>query len=247
MCWSATVSLIFSGIYFFCNVYYIFRKPPYWREYLIFGCFYTVMELYQCFQWLYGNVYGRTVFGVSNCDRVNMSFTLVGHILIWLQPLLFSYIGYRTARNKKFFKIANMLNIIVLLYSLSSLYRGFYKNDYYTIQDSVYGNSTCTDTGLTGHLLWRFKPVNIELFPNYFTYLTLCILSFCMYEQWDTRIIGVGWLAALSATKFLLQPHVTEMASSWCLFSIVANLIILTFSNYRQYQISKLLKTNFIY
>ncbi len=88
----------------------------YWREYLMFGMFYFTMEVFQTMQWLYGNVYTLSDSlnqdtdlcqfrnqGIKSCDRVNTYYTVVAHILIWSQPILFSYIGYRTSDSSKKF------------------------------------------------------------------------------------------------------------------------------------------------
>ena len=103
MYWNYQVSLIFSGLFVLTNSYYWKKRPRYWKEYLLFGTFYLIMELFQTTQWLYGNVYDRSLsIGIEKCDSVNRNFTLVAHTLIWLQPIMFSYIGYFTI-NKLFF------------------------------------------------------------------------------------------------------------------------------------------------
>jgi hypothetical protein len=187
------------------------------------------MEVFQTAQWLFGNVYDHSILGINQCDLMNRNFTVIAHILIWLQPILFSYIGYRTSDNKKFFGYYVLLNFFVFIYSILLLYLGFEKNTYYSINDSIFGLSTCTNKGVTGHLVWKFKPANIDYFPNYLTYVILCILSFLMYDKKGIRIIGVGWIVSLVLTKIILQPSILEMASSWCLLSIIANVLIFVF------------------
>ena len=281
MCWNYQVSLAFSLLFLVTNSYYLVARPRYWKEYLLFGMFYFVMEVFQTIQWLYGNVYGQndhrqpaivdqlnlyfnftkqsqiqiqlqtvSIYdnwqdtlqwflgyfknnfrtGVSNCDITNTNFTVVAHILIWLQPILFSYIGFRTSRhNKYFFKVLLWVTGVVLFYSIFSLYQGHYYQDYYQIENSIYGSSTCTNRGPTGHLVWRFKPRSVDYFPNYLLYLIMCALSFFFYDDIRTQIIGIGWLASLVFTKFILTPTLIEMASSWCLLSIGANFFIIGF------------------
>ncbi|XWV25493.1 hypothetical protein QJ856_gp0265 [Tupanvirus deep ocean] len=230
MCWNYEVSLGFSVVFLVINSYYVFAKPRYWKEYLMFGMFYFVMEAYQTLQWLYGNVYTESALqGISNCDITNQNFTIFGHVLIWLQPVLFSYIGYRTSTERKFFRYYNYVTIVVLLLSLVSISVGFYKNDYYQINNSIFGLSTCTNKGATGHLVWRFKPASIEYFPNYLTYVIMCVMSFLMYDRSETRIIGAGWLVSLVITKIVLRPTMLEIASSWCLLSVIANVMIFVY------------------
>ena len=227
MCWNYQVSLAFSGLFLLINYYYYTKKPLYWKEYLLFGMFYFTMEAFQTLHWLFGNVHANTLTGVNYCEPINQYFTVVAHILIWLQPVLFSIIGYRTSSNKRFFKLFTLVNLFVLIYSLYSLYAGSKRPDYYSIDDSIFGNTTCTNRGDTGHLVWRFKPNSIDYFPNYLMYIVMCSLSFLMYDKMETKIIGVGWISALIVTKIVLWPSLIEMASSWCLLSIVANIIIL--------------------
>jgi len=245
MCWNYEVSLGFSVLYLVINTYYLFRKPPYWREYLMFGMFYFIMEAFQTAQWLYGNVYipadqTNTLanHGTYMCDKTNMQFTVFAHILIWLQPILFSYIGYRTSNeiNKRFLKYLLITDFVVFLYSLLMLYIGFYKYDYYSIDDSIFGLSTCTNQGRTGHLVWRFKPASIDYFPNYLMYLVMCMLAFFLYDKSQTKIIGYGWLASLVITKLVLRPSLLEIASSWCLLSIIANIMIFVYLQFKRNQ-----------
>jgi len=230
MCWNYAVSLSFSILYLLTNSYYIINKPLYWQEYLLFGFFYFCMEVFQTMQWLFGNVYNDSLLGIEHCDLINQNFTIIAHILIWLQPILFSYIGYRTSNNKNFFKYYLPLTGFVFIFSLILLMMGFSWDHYYSINNSIFGLSTCTNKGATGHLVWRFKPSSIDYFPNYFTYLILCILSFLMYDKEEMRLIGFGWIVSLISTKIILRPHLLEIASSWCLLSIIANIIIVTHS-----------------
>ncbi|AGC02317.1 hypothetical protein H012_gp133 [Acanthamoeba polyphaga moumouvirus] len=229
MCWNYEVSLFFSGLYVLTNSYYIFTKPRFWREYLLFGTFYFIMEAFQTMQWLYGNVVDYDSRGVNHCDLINRNYTVFGFILIWLQPLIFSYIGKRTSyneSNKKYFNKLCIFNFLLFIYACVLLYLGFGSKNYYIIEDSIFGSSTCTNVGQTGHLAWRFKPKYLDVFPNHITYVILCMMSFLMYEPNDVRIIGWGWFLSLVVTKFLLYPTMIEIASSWCLLSIIANMLI---------------------
>ncbi len=58
-------------------------------------------------------------------------------------------------------------------------------------------------------------------------YITSCVLSFVMYDKSKIRVIGTGWLLSFIVTYIILRPSLIEMASSWCLLSIVANAYIL--------------------
>jgi len=230
MCWSYEVSLKFSALFLVMNSYYIWKKPIYWREYLLFGMFYFMMEAFQTLQWLYGQVPKYDLNqsnGIFECSTTNTNYTMFAHLLIWSQPLLFSYIGYRTSRNyKSIAKIMCIICGVVLFYSWFMLEAGLFKNNYFLVNDSSFGVSTCTNVGRTGHLVWKFKPLNIDYFPNYLTYIILCLISFSLYETPGIQIIAIGWITSMLITLIWMQPSITEMASSWCLLSIVGNLMI---------------------
>lgn len=226
MCWNYQVSLSFSVLFLLINSYYFIKKPLYWKEYLLFGMFYFIMEVFQTVQWLSGNVYDNSLNGVNQCNSINEGFTVFAHILIWLQPILFGVIGYRTSQYKTFFRRFIIVNLLVFFYSLYSLTYGFSMDNYYSVDNSIFGLSTCTNVGETGHLVWRFKPASIDFFPNYLMYVVMCSLSFLMYDKPEIQIIGTGWAMSLVVTKLVLWPSILEMASSWCLLSIVANVII---------------------
>lgn len=318
MCWSYEVSFTFSLLFLITNCYYLIKRPKYWKEYLMFGMFYFVMEAFQTIQWLYGNVYnqngylltqtnlpfnltntfnfahnwfssfyntsllitpinssfiqplsnfnsslswsqnillstqplqynivfainrvinyfyGNALQGINGCDITNTYFTIFAHVLIWLQPIMFSYIGYRTSKHKYFFNWFMLVNTAILIYSLFALYQGYYYHNYYKIDNSVFGLSTCTNTGPTGHLVWRYKPRSIEYFPNYLMYMIMCFICFIMYDDNRTKIIGIGWFVSLVFTKLILKPDLIEMSSSWCLLSIFGNFIIISYLQFTQ-------------
>jgi hypothetical protein len=227
MCWTFEVSLGFSCLYILMNSYYLYKKPTYWKQYLLFSTFYLVMELFQTFQWLYGDVQTNTLVGISSCSTINTNFTLFANLLIWLQPIMFSVIGYQTNyRDKHYFELLILISTMVLFLSMILLYYGS-DSSYYIINNSIFGNSTCTNVGDTGHLVWRFKPSNIDYYPNYLVYVILCLLSFFMYDTKEIQIIGIGWGLSLVLTKLLLGPKLLEVASSWCLMSVFANALII--------------------
>jgi hypothetical protein len=226
MCWNENISFTFFIIFIVTNSYYVIKKPKYWIEYLLFGGFYTIMEGFQTLQWLFGQVQEFNLTGANNCSTINTNFTIVAHILIWLQPILFSYIGYRTS-NKRIFRVLFTINLIIFFYSLIVIYKGFHNPVFYSIENSIFGTSTCTNAGSKGHLVWKIKPNSVDYFPNYLMYLTMCSLSFFLYSDKDVRIIGWGWLLALLVTKIILNPTTLEVASTWCLLSIVGNFVII--------------------
>ena len=221
MCWSPSISLFFSIIYVLFIKYYCFVKPKYWKQYILFSGFYLVMELFQTFQWVFGDV------GI--CNNTNRLFTVVAYILIWLQPILFSVIGLMSKSNRLVFLKLLVINVIVFCYAMTTLTLGtVQKSQFYQIAHSIYSNDTCTTIGRTNHLVWQFKVSTIDHQPNHLLYLILSATSFIFYRSWRLKSIGLGWIASLIMTIQILDPDTLEMASTWCLFSVSANLVILS-------------------
>ena len=199
----------------------------------MFSGFYLIMELFQVVQWQYGellNEYHKN--GPVKCSINNQFYTMIAYVLIWLQPFLFSLIGYYEINRRIFGKLM-IFNIMVFLYAIGILWLGtemIEKADY-SIDHSFFGQSTCTDVGPTHHLSWRIRSYSIDIQPNHFSYLILCMIPFIFYEN-ELFNIAKGWGFALLVTKLLLWPTATEYASSWCFMSIFANLVILLGAKY---------------
>lgn len=186
------------------------------------------MELFQTTQWLFGDVSNKyNTTGPDSCSQMNKYFTYVAFVLIWLQPFLFSLIGYIEMNQRNIFWKFMILNILVFTYSFFNLYYATEINEKvtYAIQDNMIATSTCTDTGPNHHLSWRFKTINVDLQPNNFAYLMLCMTTFLFYSD-KLLNIPLGWVTSLLFTKLIFNVSNTEIASSWCLLSVIANLII---------------------
>lgn len=238
MCWNYQVSLLFTIIYLTFDAYIFYQRPRFWKEYLVFGLFYTGMELFQTMQWLYGDVYDEDIYqkyGVPTCNITNFHYTMIAHMLIWSQPIMFAVIGIRTidyVYGYQAVKKMLLISVFLFIYSTYSLYQKSFEQSEDMIKNSVLGYSTCTNRGETGHLVWRFRPQNIDYFVNYLMYLILCFCCFVCYDKIETVIIGVGWMVSLLVTQLVLRPTSIEIASSWCLLSVVANIIIAVFVHF---------------
>lgn len=229
MCWSIPYTVLFAMIYVFFAFFYAFAKPKYWREYVGFSLYYLVMELFQLTQWLFGDVkYDVTLMGTNQCSAVNTAFTYVAYILIWGQPVLFAVLGLMHSKlHHTFFKRYVMCMIGVFIVSMCTLILGSVFGDpsAYHISNSVLAEHTCTSIGSTHHLAWQFKTFHVDMQPNYFAYLAFCIISFVFYEN-QMKYIAYGWALALGFTMITLNPAFVEIASTWCLFSVFAEISI---------------------
>ncbi len=230
MCWSVPYTIIFSILYICFGCYFLMTKPTCWKSYIAFSAFYFTMEIFQLSQWLYGDVIDdHNTHGNVSCSLTNEIYTYVAYILIWLQPILFCYIGLRDSiKYKNFFEKYMWFVSGVFCIAMLTLIMGSLKGDpgAYIIKDSIYGTHTCTSIGPTHHLGWQFKPIIIDYQPNHFAYLALCILSFMFYDRKELKCIVYGWFLALILTIKILKPSNTELASSWCLLSIIGELTI---------------------
>ncbi len=49
------------------------------------------------------------------------------------------------------------MNIVIFIFSLVLLDTSGINKNNYIVENSIYGLSTCTNEGRTGHLVWRFQ------------------------------------------------------------------------------------------
>lgn len=222
MCWSILASSVFAFLYLVAIVIFYIEKSKFYKCYVTFSIFYMIMEIFQTLQWFLGDV---SPTEINQCSFTNRFFTYVAYILIWSQPLLYSYIGYLSNQNISIFKKLNYLNVLVLFFAVTLL---FQNNDNLILvsHDSNLSNVTCTSIGETDHLVWRFKMSNVDMQPNNFTYLILCIFSFLLYER-ELSYIGYGWTLSFIFTTLALKPTNLEIPSTWCLMSVIANPLLL--------------------
>lgn len=183
------------------------------------------MELFQLSQWLFGDVTElQTPMGTNQCSFANTSLTYFAYILIWGQPVMFAVLGLmHSKQHHTFFVRYTICMICVFMFAMFMLVMGtLYGNpEAYHILNGTFAEQTCTSVGYTHHLAWQFKTFNIDMQPNYFAYLALSIISFIFYEN-QMKMVASGWALALFFTMIILKPAFVEIASTWCLFSVIA-------------------------
>jgi hypothetical protein len=231
MCWSAQVSGIFAAVYFVFIMINTYRKPLNFIYYNMFMGFYFIMEVFQCLQWLYGDVIASVTTN-NTCSGRNLGFTYVAFLLIWLQPILFSVIGHLNYKTRTFRKLRN-ITIFVLLLKLGIQ---IYTNVYVT---SVIGPIiTCTFIGENGHLAWLFNAIYVGgsymslRGTEYLLYFFLCFIPFALYRQ-DLWALPLSWLGTLLITVVFFKVSVYEIASYWCFLSVFSTVIIFLYSLYQ--------------
>lgn len=232
MCWGSEVSAAFAGLYFIFILFYYYWKPKNYVPYIIFTAFYMIMELFQTFQWIYGDVV-NSVTTNNTCSRVNRSYTYVAFALIWLQPLMFSVIGYYAYKTKTFFRLM-ILNIKLLIFMFGvTIYIQFFTTT------SLGTIVTCTFIGVKHHLAWLFNATFVvdhyvvEQGNDYKLYFFMSLVSFINYES-DLYAIPLSWLLCLVIT-FIIGTSSYEIASFWCMLSVFSTVIIFLYSLYYKY------------
>jgi hypothetical protein len=226
MCWNIEATTSFSLIYLCFIVFYYKMGMKYYKQYILFNCFYLVMEVFQTLQWLFGNVSNTT----ETCTIINKTFTYIAFILIWAQPLLFSIIGITSDNNNNIFRKLSLLNILVFLYACAVLYYVTELNVQYgyNFEKSSVSNITCTVVGANHHLAWMFQTGLIDYQANHLLYMVLCFVTFIFYQP-SMRGIPLGWIMTLVITLCVFKTESNEIASTWCLFSIFSNIVIIMY------------------
>lgn len=229
MCWSIEFTTLFIFIYVISIIILFMTKPKKYVCFILFALFYTVMEIFQLLQWLYGDVL-HTVQESTQCSLLNRYFTYFAFVLIWLQPLLFSFIGYIAYRSKEFKKLSIITSCLFLFVFLTLVYTTEHNiNNGYPLVDSNIGNSTCTFVGQNNHLQWMFKGFFIDYQANNLMYFVLCIIAMSFYN-WDLFGVTLSWFLTLVITLSFFNVSKSEIPSFWCFLSVFSNVVNLIYA-----------------
>lgn len=226
MCWNIASTFSFSCLYIITINLYQYYKPRGYEIKIIFCKFFLIMELLQLLQWTFGNVkYNLTEY--HTCSFINTIFTYIAFILIWTQPLLFSYIGYKNYQERNFiFTRLNIINIFTAIIAIGGLlYSDLINNQNdYPFGYSNYSNTTCTYIGKNNHLVWNFTGFHIDYQVNHMLYFILCVIVFMFYQK-DLLSISFSWCITLIITYFGFQVTLVELPSYWCFISVISIII----------------------
>lgn len=210
MCYNQSSTACFSILYAISMFIYYKYKFKHYKLLILFNGFFMVMEMYQFIMWTYGDL--TVDHGTCN----NEFLTYGAYILIWLQPLLFSYIGSVAFPMNITFKELNKIFIIIFIISLITIYYG---------TEGI----TCSHIGPNGYLEWSFKSRLRELQPNYLLYFMMCIISFSFYE-FSLYNIPISWMISFLVTVSFSTVNIGELPSRWCYLSVISIPINLFFS-----------------
>lgn len=239
MCWSVKVSLAF-GLVHLLTSYIAYQRGR--ISYVLFTAFYAIMELFQASQWIFGGLLLPSEFGHVNCPKINQAFTIGAYFLIWIQPILFGVIGIieskrrlRTGHGTEFtnnaivlarFMTITLQSLAVCSWAMFTLISGLFESPSYTIPNSNYGFSTCSEIGPHGHIGWRFAPLTIKYQPTEFVYMLLIFSSLASYERTHQITLGLGWFLTLVYSASLVGFSV-DLPAYWCLLSVFVDPLIL--------------------
>lgn len=205
MCWTAQVSVGF-GLVHLLGFALTERK-----SYRTFTAFYALMEFYQAFQWIWGDVH--------SCTDWNSQVTVVAYGLIWFQPWLYVIMGEAEGLRLQYAKLASMTTYI---WSLFTLVLGMHKIPTYSLPNSSFGSVTCTSVGPHGHLNWTFSPITIAYQPTHYVYVLL-IGTTMLYYPPQLNIIKWGWLGTLLISLYSVGTG-AELPAVWCWSSLLVSL-----------------------
>lgn len=221
MCWTGPISILFTCIHLITCIIIYKLNPSHKRYYILFCLFYSCMELLQATQWLVGTSSDDAI-----CSLPNRILTYGAYILIWLQPVLFSYISLGISTHitdvQHHIYRYSILTLIVSIWNIMATYESKYD-----IYRSNYGYNTCTYKGEYGHLLWKFNVRNIDLQPTYYVYLSLCFLSFFHMKRSSIKyILFFSWMITFLIAGYQVR-YGPELPSFWCYLTILCDIPII--------------------
>jgi hypothetical protein len=212
MCWNAPVSIGFGLIHLLAF------KLTTRQSYRLFTGFYAIMEFYQAFQWLFGDV--------GNCTPYNALITTIAYCLIWFQPWLYILIGEAEDVGLRY---GRKVALITFFWSLFTLSLGLLKQPTYYLPDSNFGYPTCTKVGSHGHLHWIFSPITMIYQPSYYSYVVLIATTMSFYPRQLYPIIQ-GWTLTLLLSLLYVGTG-PELPAIWCWLSVLVSLRLIVLRN----------------
>lgn len=210
MCWNAPVSIGF------CIIHLLAFRLTSRHSYRLFTVFYAIMEFYQAFQWLFGDV--------GTCSTRNTLITIIAYGLIWFQPWLYVLIGQAETVELQY---ARRLAIMTFFWSMFTLFLGLFKQPTYYLPNSNFGYPTCTLVGSHGHLHWIFSPITMIYQPSYYSYVMLIAATMSFYPKQLYPIVQ-GWSLTLLLSLLYVGTG-PELPAIWCWLSVLVSLRLVVY------------------
>lgn len=205
MCYSFESSISSWVITFILCVIMLVNPQTYSNWLPLFILTFTQIQIMEAILW-------------SNMDsenkQINQSTTKLLSFMLWLQPLMNTFIAYKNTKEDLLFYGIYFYVLIIIFHYLSS------RNDTFI-----------TDVGTNGHLQWNRRDekgndYSFVLGNKYmcFLYLAGVFLPF-IFMQSDMKYLALTFFSGtflLSALKYK-----KEFGSMWCYYSIFASIMVM--------------------
>lgn len=229
MCWSQTATICFAilDIITLCTILY--RRKPLWL--VSFSCvgYFTGMEIFQFFQWTFGDV--------GTCSLQNRIFTYIAFVLVFSQMGFFATIGGYAQGWKDWTPEIIIYFSSVIVFTIQLIYHSegilipsiplTRNTTEYLTWDRNAGNITCTVQGPYGHMIWYFATelIHPDFRPNFLIYLIPLFVVFLRY-RWNLIAIPIAWGLSLIISIIALRGTIAELASFWCMLSVICSVFV---------------------
>eukprot|EP00992_Anisonema_acinus_P013902 TRINITY_DN8992_c0_g1_i1.p1 TRINITY_DN8992_c0_g1~~TRINITY_DN8992_c0_g1_i1.p1 ORF type:complete len:276 (-),score=51.99 TRINITY_DN8992_c0_g1_i1:81-854(-) len=240
MCWSAEASLAFAGLgYAMALLCYLTRcRPRHSNVDWVGWWFYGLMETLQWIQLAYGDL--------DDCTPWNTLLTLIGHVLLWGQPVLWNFISIRistTPESRHLFRFTTLAS--VLAFTVSSIALAIGMNSGMPSSDEVLNNvgrQTCSfaseaTASRWAHYHWIFAYHSLSGYrPHGFAWLTLTTLP-QLFRQSGRHWLGPGWLTfAVQLGGNLLGAYLFGWGhawwTGWCAVSVPSAIVFIIYNTW---------------
>jgi hypothetical protein len=221
MCWTPTVSFAFGLFHLFVAFLVWRKKNTFYIQFVGFCLFFACMEFLQGFQWIVGTP--------NRCTSTNTFLTVGAYFLVWTQPLLVTWIGWKSFEKDSYlhgyYTCLFRINCILLFFGVWNLMASFFLHEGEHIPDTNFMYPTCTLKGDYGHLDWKWGIYSVDFQPNWAIYWANILTAFFAYPRHLQQTVACGWILSFLVTIFWVGG--SEVASFWCLLSVFADLPIL--------------------
>lgn len=163
MCWSITATVCFALLDIITLFVIFYRRRELWQ--ITFACvgYFTIMEIFQFFQWNFGYV--------GTCNATNQVYSILAFILVISQPEFFSLIGGYAYGWRKWMPQIIVNALVVVLFTSLLIYHSLgitpIHPEYgdFLGYDTNVANITCTLVGPQHHMVWKWAI--LQMHPDF--------------------------------------------------------------------------------
>lgn len=199
MCYSFDASLNAWLVSFICSIYMLAHPAFYGFWIPIFILTFTQIQIAESIIW-------------ASPDKNSYMTRMIGYLL-WLQPLINSYMGYLDTKTTALFYMAIFFGFVMIFYHVTAAAD--------TFESTV---------GPTGSLQWnRFNPDGEEvgIFGNKIFNLAYLIGLFVPFLYMDSTAKYIPFIVGLPTLLWSRWYSPTEYGSKWCYSAVSMSVITL--------------------